>query len=1051
MIQKLVSFALNQPFFLILLAALFIAAGVAAFRSLPVEAFPDVTDIQVNIITLDPGRAAEEVEKQVTIPLEIGLSSIPHSIRMFSHTQFGLSFIVITFDEQVTDYFARQQVLERLQGVELPPGVQASIGPLATPVGEIYRYRLKNDAMTPMDLRTIQDWTVEKQLRTVPGVADIVTYGGFVKQYQVEPDFAKMKSYGVTLQQLSNALGRGNANAGGSYVEKGEQQFLIRGIGLLKSPDDIGNIVVTQHGGTPLLINQIAKIEIGNVPVQGIVGQDKDDNAVNGIVLMRKGENPSEVLKALKEKVAALNKSGLPPGVQITPFYDRTWLIDTTMKTVFKNLAEGAMLVTFVLLLFLGNLRAALIVALMIPLSLLATFLGLSLRGIPANLLSLGAMDFGIIVDGAVIVVENIFRELSEHPTRKGSKPNLVRLRGIISHATAEVGRPTFFSMLIIITAHLPIFTLQRHEGRIFAPMAYTVTSALIGSLLFSLTLVPLLCYFLLRKRLSEKENFVVRFCKGIYRPALTWSLNHRVIVIGTAIILLLGSLSLVPLLGSEFLPELNEGTIWVNAVLPAGISVEETKRLMAKERELLGQFPEVRSVISKAGRPEDGTDPKPINMTETFVDLQPPEKWRKGVDREKLIEEMDNALEAIPGIEPSFSMPIRDNVLESISQIDGQIVIKVFGENGDVLREQTQKILDTITPIQGVARAFIDRYGLVPQLQIEIDRGKAARYGLNVADIQDVIETALGGKAATQIWEGERKFNIVVRLSEDQRQMDNIKKILVDTPDGQRIPLEDLADISVKQGSMNISRESGLRVMAIGVFIRGRDMGSLVAEMKQKVGKAVVLPPGYNVTFGGEFENQERAMKRLALVIPVSVLLIFALLFNAFGSAKSAFLILLNVPFAIIGGIVALLVTHIPLSVSAAIGFIALFGQAVLNGVVMVSYFNQLREGGMRTFDAVLQGGLVRLRTVMMTALLAMLGLLPMALSHGIGSETQKPLAVVIIGGLISATILTLIVLPTLYLVFEGKSDVLPPVQKLPSQAELDNTLHAESTVVMS
>lgn len=1020
MIKKLVNFALHQPFFLILLIVLFIAAGIAAFRSLPVEAFPDVTDIQVNIITLHPGRAAEEVEKQVTIPLEIGLSSIPHSIRMFSHTQFGLSFIVITFDDQVNDYFARQQVLERLQNVELPPSVQASIGPMATPVGEIYRYRLKSDTASPMDLRTIQDWTVEKQLRTVPGVADIVTYGGLVKQYQVEPDMAKMKAYDITLAQLSNALGRGNANAGGSYVEKGEQQYLIRGIGLLKSAEDIGNVVVAERSGTPLTVKEIANIEIGNVPIQGIVGQDKEDNIVNGIVLMRKGENPSEVLKALKEKVDSLNKTGLPKGVQIVPFYDRTWLINTTMKTVFKNLAEGAMLVTFVLLLFLGNLRAALIVALMIPLSLLATFLGLSLRGIPANLLSLGAMDFGIIVDGAVIVVENIFRELSEHQPADGRRRDLATLKHIIGRATAEVGRPTFFSMLIIITAHLPIFTLQRHEGRIFAPMAWTVTSALIGSLIFSLTLVPLLCYLLLRKRLSEKENFLVHACKSIYRPSLEWALNHRLIVISASVIALAASLCLVPYLGSEFLPELNEGTIWVNAVLPAGISVTETERLMAKERELLGQFPEVRSVISKAGRPEDGTDPKPINMTETFVDLKPPEQWRKGMDREKLIEQMDNALDAIPGIEPSFSMPIRDNVLESISQIDGQIVIKVFGENGDVLRQQTLKILDTITPIQGVARAFIDRYGVVPQLQIEIDRAKAARYGLNVADIQDVIETALGGKATTEIWEGEKKFQVVVRLNEAQRQMDNIKNIFVDTPGGQRIPLEDVANIAIKQGSINISRESGLRVMAIGVFIRGRDMGSLVAEMKDKVGKAVQMPPGYTVTYGGEFENQERAMKRLALVIPVSVLLIFALLFNAFGSARSAFLILLNVPFAIIGGIFALLITHIPLSVSAAIGFIALFGQAVLNGVVMVSYFNQLRESGLTTFEAVMQGALVRLRTVLMTALLAMLGLLPMALSHGIGSETQKPLAVVIIGGLMSATVLTLIVLPTLYLTFE-------------------------------
>ncbi len=1024
MINRLVSFALNQPLFMLLIVVLFIAGGVAAFRSLPVEAFPDVTDVQVNLITLFPGRAAEEVEKQVTIPIEVALGSMPHSVRMFSHTQFGLSFIVVTFDDQVNDYFARQQALERIQSVTLPPGVQATLGPLATPVGELYRFRLKSDEVNPTELRSIQDWTVERQLRTVPGVVDVVTYGGFIKQYQVQPDLTKMRSYDITLPQLTTALGRGSSNVGGSYVDKGEQQYLIRGIGLLKSAEDIGNIVVAERHGTPLLIKDIAQIAVGAVPRQGVTGQDQEDDVVTGIVLMRKGENPSEVLTALKEKIASLNDTVLPKNVRIVPFYDRTWLIETTLKTVFRNLLEGALLVTFVLWLFLGNVRSALIVAIMIPLSLLATFVGLTLKGIPANLLSLGAMDFGIIVDGAVIVVENIFRELSEHAHQRSSGRDLPAIKAAILKATNEVGRPTFFSMLIIITAHLPIFTLQRHEGRIFSPMAYTVTSALVGSLIFSLTLVPLLCYFFLRKNLSEKENIIIRNCKRIYRPVLEWALGHRKTVLATAVLALAASLAVVPFLGSEFLPELNEGTIWVNIFLPSGISLPEAQKVMAKVRERLGKFPEVRSVISKVGRPEDGTDPKLVNSTETFVDLYPPEEWKRPITREELIREMDASLADIPGIEPSFSQPIRDNVLESISQIDGQIVIKVFGPDSKTLQENAQKVLQTIQPIRGVARAFIDRFGQVPQLQIEIDRAKAARYGLNVADIQDVIETALGGKETTDLWEGEKRFAVAVRLSEDQRQMENIKNIFVDTPGGQRIPLDQLATISVKTGLMNISRELGTRVMAIGVFIRDRDMGSIVAEMQDKVGKNIQMPKGYYLTFGGEFENQQRAMKRLALIVPISILLIFALLFHAFGSVKSTVLILLNVPFAVIGGIFALLLTGIPLSVSAAIGFIALFGQSVLNGVVMVSYFNQLRAEGMRPFKAVLQGALVRLRTVMMTALLAMLGLLPMALSHGIGSETQKPLAVVIIGGLISATVLTLIVLPTLYLVFEGSGD---------------------------
>ncbi len=1019
MIKRIVHFSLHQPLFLVMMAVLFVGGGLLAFKTLPIEAFPDVSDIQVNVIALHPGRAAEEVEKQVTIPLEIALSGIPHQVRLFSHTQFGLSFIMLTFDDKVDDYFARQRVMERLAGVDLPPGVTPQLAPLSTAIGEIFRFRLKGDSTSPRDLRTIEDWVVERHLRLVPGVADIVTLGGLIKQYEVQPDLAKLKYYNLTLQQLFTALGRGNANAGGSYSDQGAQQYLIRGIGLLRSPDDIGNIVIASHNGTPVLVKHIASVVVGAVPRQGIAGQDNDDDIVSGIVLMRKGENPSIVLDAVKEKIATLNRSVLPKGVQIVPYYDRTWLIGTTLKTVFKNLAEGAMLVTFVLLLFLGNLRAAFIVALMIPLSLLATFIGLTWRGIPANLLSLGAMDFGIIVDGAVIVVENVFRKLAEREHTHDHHS----LRHSILEAAAEVGRPTFFSMLIIIAAHIPIFTLQRHEGRIFAPMAWTVTSALIGSLLFSLSLVPLLCYLLLRKKIPHEDNFLVGFCKRLYAPALGWALSHRKSVVFVAVAALAASLSFVPKLGTEFLPELNEGSIWVNATLPPGISVGEAMAQCKRIRDACRKVPEVRSVISKAGRPEDGTDPKPLNMAEFFVDLKPAAEWRPGVTKEQIISEMDRALDAIPGVETSFSQPIRDNVLESISQIDGQIVIKVFGEDAGLLRTNVQAVLSKIADVPGVMRAFIDRAGAVPHSLIEIDRASAARYGLNVSDVQDVIETCLGGKAATEIWEGEKHFSVVVRLPEAERRLSNLKNILVDTPDGLHIPMEQVANFNVSSGAMNISRENGTRVTAIGVFIRGRDMGSVVADMQARV-KNITLPPGYFITWSGEFENQERAMKRLAFIVPISVFIIFILLFDAFKSVRSALLILLNVPFALIGGIFALLLTHIPLSVSAAIGFIALFGQAVLNGVVMVSYFNDLCEAGKKPFDAVLQGALVRLRTVLMTALLAMLGLLPMALSHGIGSETQRPLAVVIIGGLVSATILTLFVLPALYLLFEREAE---------------------------
>jgi cobalt-zinc-cadmium resistance protein CzcA len=1019
-IKRIVHFALHQPLFMVLMTILFVAGGIMAFKSLPIEAFPDVTDIQVNVIALFPGHAPEEVEKQLTIPLEVALSGLPHQVRMFSHTQFGLSFIMLTFDDGANSYFARQQVLERLQGAELPPGVQPQLAPLSTAIGEIFRYRVKDDSLSARELRTIENWTVERQLKMVPGVADVVSLGGLIKQYEVNPGLARMKYYNLTLQQLFTALGRGNANAGGSYVEQGGQQYLIRGIGLLRSQEDIGNIVVASHAGTPVLVKDLADVTIGAVPRQGIVGQDDNDDIVSGIVLMRKGENPSQVLTAVKARVALLNRSILPKGVLIIPYYDRTWLIETTLKTVFKNLLEGALLVTTVLFIFLGNLRAAAIVAVMIPLSLLATFIGLTWRGIPANLLSLGAMDFGIIVDGAVIVVENVFRRLSE----REENPHRRSLRETILNATFEVGRPTFFSMLIIIAAHIPIFTLQRHEGRIFAPMAWTVTSALVGSLFFALTLVPLLCYFLLRKNLPRQENLLVRLCKRLYRPALDWALDHRKLVLGSAIIALAASLAVAPKLGTEFLPELNEGTIWVNITLPAGISVSEASAQCARIRAALRRTPEIRTVISKAGRPEDGTDPKPINMVELFVDLIPPPQWRPGFTKEKIIEEMDRALAAFPGMETTFSQPIRDNVLESISQIDGQIVIKLFGEDSAVLRQQVQRVLNKIHDVPGVMRAFIDRAGEVPQSIIEIDRQRAARYGLNVSDIQDVIETGLGGRAATELWEEEKHFSVVLRLPEAERRMANMERILVDTPEGLHIPLGPVANFKVSSGSMNISRENGTRVTAIGVFIKGRDMGSVVADMQERV-KTLTLPPGYYLSWSGEFENQQRAMRRLAFIVPVSVFLIFILLFDAFKSVKSALLILLNVPFALIGGIFALLLTNIPLSVSAAIGFIALFGQAVLNGVVIVSYFNQLREAGATPLAAVREGALVRMRTVLMTALLAMLGLLPMALSHGIGAETQKPLAVVIIGGLISATLLTLIVLPSLYLLFErnGKS----------------------------
>ena len=1020
--KRLIHYALHQPLFIALGTLLFVAAGVIAFKNLSVEAFPDVTDTQVTVIALYPGRAAEEVEKQVTLPIETALSGLPNSIRLFSHTQFGLSYTVVTYDDSSNVQTVRQQVNERLSGIDLPPGVQANVAPNSTPVGEIMRYRVRGDGQTTTDLRTLEDWVVERALRQVPGVADVVAMGGFIKQYEVQPDLDKLRAYKLTFQNLLDALGRGNSNAGGSYVTQGAQQYAIRGIGLLASADDIGRIVVTARGGTPILIRDIAEIRIGAVPPLGTVGQDDDDDVVTGIVVMRKGENPSVVLKGVKNKIAELNARGLPAGVQIVPFYDRTWLMNKTLSTVFRNLVEGALLVSLVLYIFLSNVRASLAVVIVIPLALLATFLGLKIMGVPANLLSLGALDFGIIVDGAVIVIENIMHRLAE----RGDGLSEGERRTTIIDATNEVGRPTLFSMLIIIAAHIPIFALQRHEGRIFQPMALSVTTALIGSLIFSLTLVPLLAYWMLRHKLPRGDNRLVTASKQLYAPILDWALVRCRVVVAVALAAFGLSIVAASSLGSEFLPELNEGTFWVNLSLPSSVSNGEAARILHGVRKALRSVPEVVTAVSKAGQPEDGTDPKTMSMSETFVGVKPQEEWRKGLTREQLVDEMDKAVSAIPGMEPSFSQPIRDNVLESISQIDGQIVIKVAGDDLAVLRSTTEAILREIKRVPGVFRAEIDRLGELPQLVIDIDRDRAARFGLNVGDIQDVIESALAGKASTNIWEGERRFAVAVRLPSDKRTIASLPGTPIATPDGRYTELSNVTNVRQTSGAMDIAREAGRRTMAVGIFIKDRDMGSVVSDMKARIQQYIKLPPSYTISWSGEFENQERAMARLAVVVPISLLLIFVLLFDAFGSFKRAVLILINVPLALIGGFVALWIFSIPLSVSAAIGFIALSGQAVLNGVVMLTMFQQLQAKGLTVVEAVTLGSMQRLRTVLMTATLAALGLLPMALSHDIGSETQRPLAIVVIGGLFTATLLTLVVLPALYVSWFGREKLM-------------------------
>lgn len=1016
MINRIVRFALTQPVFVVLGLVLFVLGGVIAFINLPIEAFPDVSDTQVNIVAQYPGRAAEEVEKQVTIPIEVAMSGMPNMVRMFTHTQFGLSYMMITFNDKPSDKEARQQVFERLRGIDLPEGVEPDVAPLATSIGEIYRYRVQGDHLNSRQLREIEEWVVEKALKKVPGVANVVSMGGALKQYEVNPDLAKMRDAKITLAQLFSALTRANANAGGGAISQGRQQFLVRSLGTFTTSADIDRVVVGDNGkGVPILVRDIAEVKEASAPVQGLVGQDDTDDIVNGLVLMRKGENPSELLKGIKQTISELNDHGLPPGVQLRPYYDRSWLIDKTLHTVFGNLIEGALLVTFVLLLFLGNLRAALIVACIIPLAVLSTFIGLTFLHLPANLLSLGAMDFGIIVDGAVIVVENVFLRLGYMSDE--SQKNFSERRKVIYKAVTEVGRPTLFSMLVIIAAHIPIFTLQRAEGRIFSPMAFSVTSALVGSLMLSLTLVPLLCLWLLRDRIPHHDNRLLTWFKHLYEPAFKWAVARPKKVLGIALILLVAALGLGTKVGTEFLPELDEGTIWVNVTLPPSISQSEALLAAHRIRAALHSVPEVKSVISKVGRPDDGSDPKIFNGGEFFVELAPEETWRKNHKKPQIIDEMDRAVSNLPGVDATFSQPIRDNVLESISQIDGQIVIKVHGDDLSVLRKTAKSIVNQIHNVPGVSRAYIDRDGDLPQQIIDIDRDAAARFGINIADIQDAIETALAGKATTELWEGERHFSVVVRLAQEQRSLSKLDDLLVPAPGGAQIPLHELAHFKQVMGAMNIARENGQRVVSIGIFIQDRDMGSVVSDMQKKVSANVTIPANTSVTWSGEFENQQRAMARLSVVVPLSILLIFVLLFDAFGSFKNALLIVANIPFALIGGIVALFITGIPLSVSAAIGFIALFGQAVLNGVVMVSVFDQLIAEGKTPEKAVHEGSMSRLRTVLMTGLLAMFGLLPMALSHNIGAETQRPLAVVVIGGLISATLLTLLVLPSVYL----------------------------------
>jgi heavy metal efflux system protein len=1011
MINRLIAFSLEQRLVVLALTVLLVGWGTIAFLRLPIEAYPELSDVQVSVIALFPGHAAEEVEKFITIPIENEINGTPRLTAIRSTSIFGLSVVRAIFEDGTDDYFARQQVLERLHVAELPQGVEPDLAPLSGSIGEILRYTLTSDTLNLVELKALQDWVLERRFRQVPGVVDVVSWGGGLKQYEVVLDPAELKQHSLNFKQVFDAVAASNANAGGSYIPQGDYAYMVRGLGLLDSAADIDNVVVAAHDGTPVRVKDIGRAAIGHTIRLGILGRDHDDDLVQGIVLMRKGENASAVLERVQAKLDEL-RDLLPGGVTIHPYYDRSHLVATTVHTVERNLVEGAVLVSLILILFLGNVRSALIVASTIPLSLLFAFTCMDVHGIAANLLSIGAIDFGIIVDGAVVMVENIYRHLAAHHSSGG------RVRPTVYAAAREVGSPIFFSVLIIMTVYLPILFFQRVEGKMFIPMASTICFALLGALMLTLTVVPVFCSLGLRRVAEEHDTRVLEWARLLYQPGLQWSIARPRATIAIALGLLGISLAVVPLLGSEFLPELDEGDIWVRAKLPIGVSLEGAAPYVHQMREILLQFPEVRTVVSQLGSPDDGTDPNGPDNAELYVGLKPREHWTTTHDKNALIDAMTQRLAVFPGVTFNFSQPIKDNVDEAISGVKGELSIKLFGPDLDVLQQQAEAIAQVLAGIAGVHDLDFDHLTGQPQLRIPIDREQANRYGITVTDVQDAIETATAGKRVSDILEGERRFPLVVKLSDgDKPSPQALQNLLVPSPSGARIPLSQLTHIDTATGFAQILREDNQRRVAVKWSVRGRDMGTMVAEAQRKVAAAITLPEGYRVVWSGRFEDQQRAMRRLELIVPAVIFIIFILLFSSFNSLRDAALVLVHVPFALIGGIFALLVTGTHFSISAGVGFISLFGVAVLNGVLLVTYFNDLRREGLSLRDAVVRGAQVRLRPVLMTGLLAIFGFLPAALSHAIGAEVQRPLAIVVIGGLVSATLLTLLVLPAAYM----------------------------------
>jgi heavy metal efflux system protein len=1017
MLEALVRAAMRSRLAVLGATIVVVIWGLYAFQGLTIEAFPDPTDSQVTLITTYTGQPAEEMERQVSIPIERGMNGLPGLVHVRSTNIFGLSQVNLTFKDGIDPYFARAQVSERLRTIEMPDGVAPRLASLSTPIGEIYRYTMTSPNSDPLELRTLQDWVVRPRILQVEGVADVTTFGGMVREIAIHPDPVAMAAKKITLSDIENAMKVASVNASGGVLERGSEQLVIRSEGLFKSIDEIGHVSVATREGTPIVLSEVASVQESFTTRQGVVATRSNADAVEGIVMIRRGENPSIVLNALREKVKELNESILEKGVKIDVFYDRTDLVNTTLKTVGKNLLEGALLVTAILAVFLMDIWAALIVAALIPLSLLSAFIYLQWRGMSANLLSLGAVDFGVIVDGAVVIVEAIASRIAMHDLR-GKDGADMSIGERIRTAVEDVARPTVFAQLIIIAAYLPVLLLQRVEGRIFSPMAHTVVAALVGSLILSMTLIPVLATFVYGKPKKHRESPVLVFASRIYAPALQSALKRPKRVVLASVFALAFSVYILANRGSEFLPELNEGAMYLTFNLPRNAALNEARRLEPLLAAIIDTYPEVDARISQMGRPEDGTDPKLSSNLEVFVKLKPEASWPKGVDSlGTLMEQMAASFSAIPGVDVNFSQPIRDNVAENVSGQQGQVALKIFSSNLNELQQVAEAARKVLDDVPGATDVAIVRSGLSPQVHVAPKRESLGRFGLSMGDVQGFLETALAGKAVGTLWDGERNFDIALRLPGSAREtVEQLKGLQIPTPRGSLVALGALADIDAVPGLSAISREDGQRYVGVRMNVRSRDLGSFVDDARAAVDKAVTKKPGMQFIWAGEIESKERALNRLKLVVPVALLVTLILLYASFGSIPLALLVLFNVPFVVIGGAFGLWLMDMPLSISACVGFIALVGQASLNGVLIVSAIEEHRKRGV-TLDAAIAGGTSeRLRAVLMTSLLAALGLIPAVVSRSMGAEMQRPIAVVIVGGTISAALLTLFVLPVVY-----------------------------------